>query len=214
MRDLTNGSIMRNVLALSWPTMIAMLLQVGFNVVDTIFVGRLGAEAIAAVSVVFPVVFLMFAIGGGLGIGTTSLIARYIGAGRVAEADNAAEHSLIIGIILSIIFTVLGLLFADKLFILMGATPEVILLATKYSRWIFGFSLFMFIGLTAISILRGLGDMKTPMIGMVFATILNIILDPLLIFGIGPFPRLGIDGAAIATVISRFFAVIIMMGFI
>ncbi|MBW2981612.1 MATE family efflux transporter [Candidatus Woesearchaeota archaeon] len=213
-RDLINGNITKTILALSWPTMIAMLLQVGFNIVDTIFVGRLGPEAIAAVSIVFPVVFLMFALGGGLGIGTTSLIARYIGAERVAEADNAAEHSFIIAIVLSILFTISGLLFADKLFFLMGATPEVIGLASNYSRWIFGFSLFMFIGLAAISILRGLGDMKTPMIGMVIATVLNIILDPLLIFGIGPFPELGIDGAALATVISRFLAVIIMMGFI
>jgi putative MATE family efflux protein len=213
-RDLLNGNITKTIFALSWPTMIAMLLHVGFNIVDTIFVGRLGPEAIAAVSIVFPVVFLMFALGGGLGIGTTSLIARYIGAKKIAEADNAAEHSFIIAIVLSVIFTILGLLFADKLYVLMGATPEVVLLASNYSRWIFGFSLFMFIGLAAISILRGLGDMKTPMIGMVTATVLNIILDPLLIFGIGPFPELGIDGAALATVISRLFAVIIMMYFI
>jgi putative MATE family efflux protein len=96
----------------------------------------------------------------------------------------------------------------------MGATPKVVMLASNYSRWIFGFSLFMFIGLAAISVLRGLGDMKIPMIGMVSATVLNIILDPLLIFGIGPFPRLEIDGAALATVISRFIAVVIMMYFI
>ncbi len=213
-RDLLNGDITKTLLLLSWPTMIAMLLHVGFNIVDTIFVGRLGPEAIAAVSIVFPVVFLMFALGGGLGIGTTSLIARYIGANKVVEADNAAEHSFIITIVLSIVFTFLGLLFADKLYVLMGATPEVVLLASNYSRWIFGFSFFMFIGITAISILRGLGDMKTPMIGMVSATLLNIVLDPLLIFGIGPFPELGIDGAALATVISRLFAVILMMYFI
>jgi putative MATE family efflux protein len=213
-RNLINGNITKTILSLSWPTMLAMLLQVGFNVVDTIFVGRLGAEAIAAVSIVFPVIFLMFALGGGLGIGTTSLIARYVGAKRFAEADNAAEHSFIIAVVLSLVFTIAGLLFADKLYILMGATSEVIILASNYSRWIFGFSFFMFIGLAAISILRGLGDMKTPMIGMVSATILNIILDPLLIFGIGPFPELGIDGAALATVISRLFAVVIMMYFI
>ena len=213
-RDLTKGNITRNILALSWPTMIAMLMHVGFNIVDAIFVGRLGPEAIAAVSIVFPIVFLMFALGGGLGIGTTSLIARYIGAKKIKEADNAAEHSFIITIVLAIVFTILGILFADKIFVLMGAAPDVVLLASNYGRWIFGLSTFMFISLTATSILRGLGDMKTPMIGMVVATILNIILDPLLIFGIWIFPELGIEGAAIATVISRFVAAIIMMYFI
>ena len=88
-RNLLNENITKTLLSMSWPTMIAMLLHVGFNIVDTIFVGRLGPESIAAVSIVFPVVFLMFALGGGLGIGTTSLIARYIGAERTAEADRS-----------------------------------------------------------------------------------------------------------------------------
>ena len=214
MRDLTRGNITKNILLLSWPTMIAMLMHVGFNIVDTIFVGRLGPEAIAAVSIVFPVVFLMFALGGGLGIGTTSLIARYIGAKRDKEADNAAEHSFIIAFVISAVFAVLGLLFANKLYILMGAAPDIVQLAVNYSRWIFGFNMFMFVSLTATSILRGMGNMKAPMIGMVSATVLNIILDPLLIFGIGFFPRLGLDGAALATVISRFFAAVIMIYFI
>ena len=214
MRDLTDGSIVKNILALSWPTMIAMLLHVGFNIVDTIFVGRLGPESIAAVSIVFPVVFLMFALGGGLGIGTTSLIARYSGAKKFKEADNAAEHSFIIALVFSALFTIFGLLFAENLYYLMGASPDIIALAVRYSRWIFGFNLFMFISLAATSILRGLGDMKAPMVGMVTATLLNIILDPLLIFGIGFFPKLGIDGAAIATVISRFVSAIVMLAFI
>ena len=213
-RDLTSGSITRNILALSWPTMIAMLMHVGFNIVDAIFVGRISPEAIAAVSIVFPIVFLMFALGGGLGIGTTSLIARYIGAKKIKEADNAAEHSFIIAFVFSILFTIFGLLFANKLYLIIGAAPDIVALAGNYSRWIFGFNIFMFISLAATSILRGLGDMKTPMIGMVAATILNIMLDPLLIFGIGFFPKLGIDGAAIATVISRFVAAIIMMYYI
>ena len=214
MKDLTNGNITKNILLLSWPTMIAMLMHVGFNLIDTIFVGRLGPDAIAAVSLVFPVVFLMFALGGGLGVGTTSIIARYIGAKKIKEADNAAEHSFILALIFSAIFTLIGLFFAKDLFALMGASVEITQLAMQYSRWIFGFNLFMFIGLTATSILRGVGDMKTPMIGMVTATVLNIILDPLLIFGIGFFPELGIDGAAIATIISRAVAAVIMMIFI
>jgi len=213
-RDVTNGHIVKNILHLSWPTMVAMLLQVGFNIVDAIFVGRLGPKAIAAVSVVFPVVFLMFSLGAGIGIGTASLIARYIGAKKIKEADNAAEHSFIIAVVVSAVFTVLGLLFAKEIFMLIGAKPDVIELAVKYSRWIFGLNIFMFIGMTSNNILRGLGNMKLPMVGMVSGTLLNIILDPLLIFGIGLFPALGVEGAAIATIISRTFAALLMLGFI
>ncbi|MBD3355212.1 MATE family efflux transporter [Candidatus Woesearchaeota archaeon] len=214
MRDTTDGSIMKNILHLSWPTMIAMLLHVGFNIVDAIFVGRIGPKAIAAVSIVFPVVFLMFSLGVGIGIGAASLIARYIGAKKVKEANNAAEHSFIIAIAVSVLFTIFGLLFAKEMFMLIGAKPDVVDLAVKYSRWIFGFNIFMFLGMISNNVLRGLGNMKLPMIGMVTGTLLNIILDPLLIFGIGFFPALGVEGAAIATVVSRFSSAVLMLGFI
>jgi putative MATE family efflux protein len=214
MKDTTDGSIMKNILHLSWPTMIAMVLHAGFNIVDTIYIGRLGADAIAAVSIVFPIVFFMFALGNGLGVGATSLIARYFGAKRLKDADNAAEHSFLIVLILAVIFTFLGLLFSRQIYTLMGVSGNVVELAVRYSRWIFGFSIFMFIGMTGNSVLRGLGDMKIPMISMVSATLLNIILDPLLIFGLLGFPELGIDGAAIATIISRLAGAVIVIALI
>ncbi len=213
-RDVTSGGIVKNILLMSWPTMAAMLLHVSFNIIDAIFVGRIGPEAIAAVSVVFPVVFLMFSLGVGIGIGAASLIARYIGAKKIKEADNAAEHSFIIAIAVSAVFTILGLLFAKEMFMLIGAKPEVVDLAVNYSRWIFGFNIFMFLGMISNNILRGLGNMRLPMVGMITGTLLNIILDPLLIFGIGFFPALGVEGAAIATVISRFSSAVLMLGFI
>ncbi|MEE9525873.1 MAG: MATE family efflux transporter [Candidatus Woesearchaeota archaeon] len=214
MRDVTDGSIMKNIFHLAWPTMIAMVLHAGFNIVDTIYIGRLGSDSIAAISIVFPLVMLMFALGNGVGIGATSLIARYVGAKKLKQADNAAEHSYLITFFLSIFFTSFGLLFAKPIFALMGVTPSVAGLAWNYSRWIFGFSIFMFIGMASNSILRGLGSMKIPMIGMVSATIINMILDPLLIFGLLGFPKLGIDGAAIATVFSRLIGMIIVLAFI
>ena len=202
-RDLTKGSISKNILSLALPMMAAFLLNTGFNIVDTIFVGRLSPLALAAISVTFPVVFVMIALASGVGIGVTSLIARLLGAKRKREAEITAEHGLLLGVVLALVFTVSGLTFSRPLFILIGATPEMMALVLEYIRIIFGGSFFMFLAFVSNSILRGEGDTKTPMKIMMLGTVINIILDPLLIFGIGPFPRLEMAGAALATVIAR-----------
>src|SRR3989344_1589999 len=110
-KDLTEGNITKTIIVTSLPMVAALLLQTSFNIVDAIYVGRLSAEAIAAVSLAFPIMFFVFAIAGGIGVGATSLISRYIGAKEMEKADNVAEHALLIGGVLSIIFTVLGLIF-------------------------------------------------------------------------------------------------------
>ncbi len=202
-RDLTKGSISKNILSLALPMMAAFLLNTGFNIVDTIFVGRLSPLALAAISVTFPVVFVMIALASGVGIGVTSLIARLLGAKSKREAEITAEHGLLLGVVLALVFTVSGLTFSRPLFILIGATPEMMALVLEYIRIIFGGSFFMFLAFVSNSILRGEGDTKTPMKIMMLGTVINIILDPLLIFGIGPFPRLEMAGAALATVIAR-----------
>ncbi len=200
---LTRGSIVKNILHLSWPVMLAMALHTGFNVVDTIFVGKISSLALASISITFPVVFLIIALAAGVGIGITSLVARLLGAKKKKEAENAAEHALILGLVMTAIFTVAGLTLSRPLFQLIGATDEMMPLVMEYVRIIFGGSFFMFMGFIANSILRGTGDMKTPMKVMILATVLNIVLDPLFIFGIWIFPRMGIGGSALATIISR-----------
>jgi putative MATE family efflux protein len=202
-RDLTSGSITRNILHLAWPTALAMFLQTSFNIIDTIFVGRISSDAIAAVSMVFPVFFLIFALASGIGVGTTSLIARYLGCKRKQQAINAAEHSFLLAALMSLFFTVIGLIFQKPIFTLMGAGPEILPLVLGYSTWIFGGSIFIFFFVASSSVLRGEGDMKTPMRMMITSIVINTILDPLLIFGIGIFPRLGVAGAALATIVSR-----------
>jgi putative MATE family efflux protein len=211
-RDLTKGSISKNVLSLALPMMAAFLLNTGFNIVDTIFVGRLSPLALAAISVTFPVVFVIIALASGIGIGVTSLIARLLGAKRKSEADNAAEHALLLAVVLSLVFAALGLTFSRPLFVLIGATPEMMPLVLEYVYIIFSGSFFMFLAFVGNSILRGEGDMRTPMKVMMLATAINIILDPFLIFGIGPFPRMEIGGAALATVIARSISAIVVMG--
>ncbi len=213
-RDLTKGSISKNILSLALPMMLAFMLHTGFNIVDTIFVGRISALALAAISITFPVIFLIIALASGVGIGVTSLIARLLGGGRKKEADNAAEHALLLAVVLGIIFTIAGLTLSKPLFILIGATKEMMPLVLKYVHIIFGGSFFMFFAFMGNSILRGEGDMKTPMKIMMLGTILNIILDPFLIFGIGPFPKLGIAGAALATVIARSIAAMYALSYL
>ena len=210
-RDLTKGSIPKNILSLALPMMAAFLLNTAFHIVDTIFVGRLSALALAAISVTFPVIFIMIALAAGVGVGVTSLIARLLGAKRKKEADNVAEHGLLLGIVLALTFTIFGLAFARPLFILIGATEEMMPLVLEYIYIIFGGSFFMFLAFMSNSILRGEGDMKTPMKMMMLGAVTNIILDPLLIFGIGFFPRMEMAGAALATVISRSMAAILVL---
>ena len=199
-RDLTKGSIPKNILSLALPMMAAFLLNTAFHIVDTIFVGRLSALALAAISVTFPVIFIMIALAAGVGVGVTSLIARLLGAKRKKEADNVAEHGLLLGIVLALTFKIFGLAFSRPLFLLL-ATEEMMPLVLEYMHIIFGGSFFMFLAFMSNSILRGEGDMKTPMKMMMLAAVANISLDPLLIFGIGFFPRMDMSRAALAPVI-------------
>jgi len=210
-RDLTTGTIWKNILYLALPTMFAMLLQTSFNIVDTIYVGRISAQAIAAISLTFPVVFLMISLASGIGIGTTSFIARLIGAKQIKKASEVAKHALLISLFLYVLFCTTGLIFGRQLFLLMGASQELLPLVLSYANIIFIGSVFLFVAFIGNSILRGEGDMKTPMIVMAISAILNIILDPFLIFGIGFFPRLEVMGAALATVIARCIAMLYIL---
>ncbi len=207
-QQILNANIPKTILKLAWPNMIGFLMQVSYNLADTIFVGRLGAEAIAAVSLAFPIDLFMYALGGGLVAGTTSLISRYIGAKQYKNADNAAEHSMLIALVLSIFFTIVGLWFMKPLFIFLGATSSILPMSIEYSRWIFLGSASIFFFLAASAIIRSEGDMKTSMKFMGISVVLNLILDPIFIFGITLFgtniiPSMGVAGAAIATVIAR-----------
>jgi putative MATE family efflux protein len=206
-KDLTTGSITKTILVTAMPMVLALLLRTGFNIVDAIYVGRISAEAIAAVSLAFPIMFFIHAIGGGVDVGVTSLIARYMGAKKVEKADNVAEHGLLSGLVLGIVFMILGLIFGKNLLMLMGA-GSLLDLSLDYLNIIFIGTLFMMLFFIGNGIFRGEGDMKTPMIIMVIATVINIILDPIFIFVLG----LGVKGAAIATLISEVIGCILVIG--
>ncbi|MFC1769033.1 MATE family efflux transporter [Nanoarchaeota archaeon] len=204
-KDITEGNIWKTILKLSWPTQVAFVLHAGFNLVDTFYIGKLGPEAIAALTMAFPIFIFMFSLAGGIGVGTTSLVARYLGAKEKNKAHSSAESSIILSLISTVIFTTFGLIIMRPLFTWMGGSPQVVELAISYATIILIGSIAFFLFVAANSIIRGEGDMKTPMKFMILSTIVNIILDPFLIFGIGPFPELGVQGAALATIISIVF---------
>ncbi len=204
MADLSEGPLIQTIIKTSVPTMVAFLLHSAFNIADAIFLGWISAEALAAVSISFPIVFLMIALGSGIGVGATSVVARYIGSKQEKKASIAAEHGILSALVIGVVLSICGILMAPYMFRMMGADPGLEDLAISYINIILVFSPLMLTAMVANSILRGEGDMTTPMKVMAAGALLNIVLDPLFIFTL----KLGVEGAAYATVLSRTIAFI------
>jgi len=198
-----NDSIPKTLFKLSWPIMVGNTMQVLYNLADTFWVGKLGADSVAAISVGFPLVFLLISIGGGMTIAGTTLVAQYTGSDNKQMADHVAGQIFILVIFLSLIFGAAGFIFDRTILGWIGAPANIMEAAVAYLDIIFAGVAFMFIFFVFTALLRGVGDTKTPMKMIVFSTIFNIILDPFLILGWGFFPQLGVRGAAIATVLAR-----------
>lgn len=188
--------------------------MVVFNLVDTIYVGRLGTNELAALSFTFPVVMVVASIGLGIGVGASSLISYAIGEGNDYQVRRLTSDSMALALVLVIIFAFAGYFTIVPFFRMLGAGPEVLPLIKKYMEiWYLGVP-FVIIPMVGNNALRAKGDMKTPASIMLIIVVVNIVLDPLLIFGLGPFPALGIRGAAIATVIARAFSLVMGLYFV
>lgn len=188
----------RALFVLSSPVLVAMLVQTMYNIVDTAFVGRLGSDALAALTFTFPVFFFLVSINSGLGIGMGSRISRLLGAKKKKEAENTAVHGLLISLFLAVLVIITGILTQDIIFSLFGASGNVLSLAKDYmSIIIFGVSI-MFPVYVMNNMFSAQGDTKTPMKVQITGLLLNIILDPIFIYVLG----YGVKGAAIATVIA------------
>jgi len=205
-------NIFKQLTILSWPIILAFSMQVGYNIVDIFWVGKLGATAIAAVSLAGNVFFIILAVGQILGSGTIALVAQFYGAKQIDNANNIIRQSLLLVSIIALPVCISGFIFAKQIMSLLGGQADVLIISTSYLRIIFIGFFFQLISFTINYAFRGIGDMKTPMKIMLVATIINLILDPLLIFGLGFFPRLEVQGAAIATVIAK--CVSFLFGFI
>ncbi len=202
-RNLTEGDIKKQLISLTWPMLLGMMGIVIFNLVDTFFVGKLGVHELAAMSFSFPVVMFLNSLSQGVGIGTSSLISRNIIHAEKEKVKLMASRAILLGVIIVVIFSIAGLFTIQPLFTALGAEDDVLGFVHDYMRiWYLGVP-FVVVPMIGNNIVRATGDTFTPGMIMVVNATTNVILDPLLIFGIGPFPEMGISGAALATVISR-----------
>ncbi|WP_350344485.1 MATE family efflux transporter [Proteinivorax tanatarense] len=188
---------------LSLPGIVAMGVQALYNVVDSFFVAQLGDEAIAALSIAFPIHIMLIALAVGTGVGTNSLISRMLGKGDNDGAVKTSEHVIVISILYGSIIFLLGVFFPHRYISLFTDDSLTTTYAMQYIRIILIGSLPMFLGFLISDVLRGQGNTLTPMIAMIAGAITNILLDPILIFGLGPIPAMEVKGAAIATIISK-----------
>lgn len=206
---LTEGSILKSLLSLSLPVIFVNILQTMYQLTDTFWVGRLGTDAVAAVSISFPIIFLIISLGIGLGIAGTILVAQYAGKQDQETIDYTSSQTILMVSLVSLVLGALGYFLSPAMTMLMTDDPNVIGPATSYMEISFIGLIFMFTYMIFQSLLRGVGNVKTPMY-IVFGTVmLNLVLDPLLIFGYGPIPAMGVTGAAISTIGTQAVASII-----
>jgi len=200
--DVLNGSVYAVLLGLSWPTVVSNLLQTIYNITDAFWLGKLGKVELAAPTVAFPIIFVFISLSSGFSIAASALVSQHTGARQKSMAELVATQCVSASVVVSGLVAVLGVLLARRVMSIMTPDPQVQELATTYMQIISVSSPFMFIFLTSSSILRAWGDAKTPMHFAIFSVVLNVVLDPLMIFGWG-FPRMGVAGAAMATLIAR-----------
>jgi putative MATE family efflux protein len=211
-RDLTTGSIPRHMVAFSIPMLIGSFLQTAYSFINAIWVGKfLGTAALAAVTVSFPVIFVLFAIGMGLTLATNILVSQNYGARRMDELRKVVDSSTVLTYSLGLVLTVLGELFAPSILRAMDTPPEVFAESVSYLR-IFLLTLPFSFGLFLVrSLLQGVGDSKTPLYFQLGSVLFTTALDPVLIFGWMGLPKLGLNGTAWATLISQVVALIALI---
>lgn len=200
--DLLNAPIRPTLVRMTVPMMLGIVSLMLFNLADIWFVAQLGTEPMAALAFTFPVSFSVVSLAIGLGIGTSATLARLIGSGSTESAARLATDNLLLTTLLMSVVGLLGQYFADPVFRLMGAAPELMPLIDSYMEVWFAGSVFLVLNMVCNSTFRASGDTRLSASVMLLSSLLNILLDPLLIFGWGPVPAMGIRGAAIASVIA------------
>ncbi|KID58137.1 multidrug transporter MatE [Pseudoalteromonas luteoviolacea] len=209
--DILTGSIPATLKRMTVPMIFGMIMLMSFNLVDTFFISLLGTEPLAAVSFTFPVTFTIISLAIGLGIGTSAVIAKALGSKDIEEAKFDAFISLILAAVLVALLAALGYVLMDPIFTLLGADASTLPYIHDYMNvWFLG-AVFLITPMIGNSVLRASGDTKTPSMIMGLGGLINAVLDPILIFGLGPIPALGVQGAAIASVIAWAVGVVVII---
>lgn len=209
--DYTQIGLRKAIFLLAVPMILELVMESTFAVADIYFVGKLGASAVAAVGLTETYMFLLYSIAMGLSMGVTAIVARRIGEKNPKDAETTAKQAILLTVLLSLPFALAGIFFAKDLLALMGADAWSLEHGYKYTQWMLGGNVVIMLLFVINAIYRGAGDASIAMVVLWVANIINIILDPILIFGWGPIPAMGIEGAAIATNIGRGTGVVIQL---
>lgn len=212
--DVLTGDIKQHMIRLAIPSMGGMFAMTVFNLTDTYFVSRLGTEALAAMGFTFPVVMIIGSIAGGISLGASSVLARAMGAGNQHKTHRIATDGILMSLLMVLLVSVIGSLYVEEIFTAFGAEGEALELVVDYMTIWFAGAVFVIVPPVSDASMRALGDMIRPFVVMLSIAILNVILDPILIFGYFGVPAMGIEGAVIATVISRAVGGILSLSFV
>lgn len=200
---LTQGSVGRHLVDMTVPVLFGIFMMMAQAFADMWFIGRVGDRELAALSFGFPILMIVTSVAIGLGAGTSSVVARAIGAHNHRRARRLATDSLILSFSITAALSAIGYLTIEPLFTLLGAPPDMIPLIAGYMTILYMGVPFVVVGMVGVSSMRSTGDTRLPSMLMVMASVTNIILDPILIFGVGPIPAMGLNGAAMAALLSR-----------
>ena len=207
-QEFTSGSIRKAVFILSIPMILEMLMESIFALVDIIFVSRVSINAVATIGLTESVITLVYAVAIGLSMAATAIVARRVGEKNIEGAKQAAVQIVFLGISVSIVISILGMLYPKEILLMMGAEPDLIAEGFGYTKILLGGNATIMLLFLINAIFRGAGNASIAMWTLVLSNGLNIILDPIFIFGLGPIPAYGVEGAAIATTIGRGTAVL------
>lgn len=213
-KDLTTGDVGKHLYDMTVPMIWGILSIMSMNIVDTFYVGQLGTEPLAAMGFTIPIVSILLSLAFGVGIGASSVIARAIGAQEIDKVRSYTAHSILIALCIAVTFAMLGYHYMDEIFTLLGAPKTLFPLIHQFMDiWFLG-SFVVVVPMVGNSAIRASGNTRIPGVVMISVAIVNIILDPILIFGLFGFPRMELAGAALATVISYSIALIIGLYFL
>lgn len=200
---LTTGPVGRHLADMAIPVLFGIFTMMLQAFVDAYFIGRVGDRELAALSFAYPILMIVTSVAIGLGAGTSSVVARAIGSDDERRARRLSTDSLILSFIVTAVVAVIGVLTIEPLFLLLGAPDDMIPLIAGYMHILYAGVPFVVVGMVGMSSMRATGDTRLPSVLMVIAAVANMALDPLLIFGLGPIPEMGLNGAAMASLISR-----------